>query len=300
MPKALILILEGFLVRCMSLSFSSYFHHFFNISELPDVNKLYVLSASDLRWNAFAKPHTPKRRHFRNPFRKRMRQEISPRLEAIRVDGQDTSQLNVTAPTYYEGFSVVEWPIGAKRVALGHAYIWQLITKEKNPGWYLISEDDAKWQKDLSRFSFPEDAGLVTFFRKFICASLIDPSSKRIIHYTVRGKCAAAGAVAYGITRDFAKILVDHLPMSIPVDHYLYQIGVNFSKAYVSDYTVEHCDKCDSMREHINADGYARDRNASRNASDLRSQIAHRNDTNVSTLQEWLAKSAKEMLGMAA
>ena len=49
------------------------------------------------------------------------------------------------------------------------------------------------------------------------------------------------GAVAYAITGDFAKMLLSNLPMSKPVDHFLWEQAVVKKKAYVSRrYVVQH------------------------------------------------------------
>jgi hypothetical protein len=152
--------------------------------------------------------------------------------------------------TYDEGYGPKpKWPEGARRVSEGHVTIWKKIASECS-GWCFVSEDDAKWP-DLDMPDLPEN-GFVSFFKEAVCNAATKTFSheyRRVVKDVVRGVCMPYGAVAYGMHSNFAKLLLDALPMKKPVDHFLWTQAVKHQMAFVADhYNVQH-KKGKSLRE---------------------------------------------------
>lgn len=168
--------------------------------------------------------------------------------ETITVIGQ--KQTNTVAPTFDEGYGPRKWPDGARGVTNGHVTIWRKIAAECS-GWCFVSEDDAIWPNGIPS-ELPSD-GFVSFFKEAVCAQATGAYSENydsVVKVVVPGKCMPYGAVAYAITGDFAKMLLSKLPMSKPVDHFLWEQAVVHKKAYVSRrYVVRH-KKGKSLRQH--------------------------------------------------
>ena len=161
-------------------------------------------------------------------------------------------QSNAVGDTYDEGYGPKpKWPEGARRVSEGHITIWKRIAKEC-PGWCLVSEDDAEWP-DIDMPDLPED-GFVSFFKESVCNVATKRFSydfRRVVKDVVRGVCMPYGAVAYAMHRNFAKLLLDALPMKKPIDHFLWTQSVKHNMGYVSNhYNVKH-KKGKSLRESV-------------------------------------------------
>ena len=150
-------------------------------------------------------------------------------------------QTATVGPTFDEGYGPQEWPEGAKRVVDGMVTIWMKIAAECS-GWCFVSEDDAIWPNGIPS-ELPSD-GFVSFFKEAVCAQATGAYSENydsVVKAVIPGKCMPYGAVAYAITGDFAKMLISKLPMSKPVDHFLWEQAVVQKKAYVSrQYVVRH------------------------------------------------------------
>ena len=159
--------------------------------------------------------------------------------ETITVIGQ--KQTNTVSPTFDEGYGPRKWPDGARRVTDGHVTVWKEIASSCSD-WCFVSEDDAIWPLGIPS-ELPSD-GFVSFFRESVCAEATEIYSEnyeRVVKAVIPGKCMPYGAVAYAITGDFAKMLLSKLPMSKPVDHFLWEQAVVHKKAYVSRrYVVRH------------------------------------------------------------
>ena len=155
------------------------------------------------------------------------------------VMGQE--QTATVGPTFDEGYGPQEWPEGAKRVVDGMVTIWMKIAAECS-GWCFVSEDDAIWPNGIPS-ELPSD-GFVSFFKEAVCAQATGTYSENydsVVKAVIPGKCMPYGAVAYAITGNFAKMLLSKLPMSKPVDHFLWEQAVVQKKAYVSrQYVVRH------------------------------------------------------------
>jgi len=160
-------------------------------------------------------------------------------FETTTVKGQ--RQTNSVAQIYDEGYGPRQWPEGAKRVVDGHVTVWRKIAAEC-PGWCFVSEDDAIWPNGIPS-ELPSE-GFVSFFKEAVCGQAKGVYSENydsVVKVVVPGKCMPYGAVAYAITGDFAKILLSKLPMSKPVDHFLWEQAVVQQQAYVSRrYVVQH------------------------------------------------------------
>ena len=165
------------------------------------------------------------------------------------VMGQE--QTATVGPTFDEGYGPRQWPDGAKRVVDGHVTVWRKIAAECS-GWCFVSEDDAIWPNGIPS-ELPSD-GFVSFFREAVCGQAKGVYSENydsVVKAVVPGHCMPYGAVAYAITGDFAKILLSKLPMSKPVDHFLWEQAVVQQQAYVSRrYVVQH-KKGKSLRQHM-------------------------------------------------
>jgi len=150
-------------------------------------------------------------------------------------------QTATVGPTFDEGYGPQEWPEGAKRVVDGMVTIWMKIAAECS-GWCFVSEDDAIWPNGIPS-ELPSD-GFVSFFKEAVCAQATGAYSENydsVVKAVIPGKCMPYGAVAYAITGNFAKMLLSNLPMSKPVDHFLWEQAVVQKKAYVSRrYVVRH------------------------------------------------------------
>jgi len=155
------------------------------------------------------------------------------------VMGQE--QTATVGPTFDEGYGPQQWPEGAKRVVDGHVTVWRKIAAECSD-WCFVSEDDAIWPSGLPP-PLPSE-GFVSFFKEAVCAQATASYSEnydRVVKAVVPAQCMPYGAVAYAITGDFAKMLLSNLPMSKPVDHFLWEQAVVKKKAYVSRrYVVQH------------------------------------------------------------
>tara|TARA_B110000090_G_scaffold7060_3_gene7368 strand:+ start:24273 stop:27977 length:3705 start_codon:yes stop_codon:yes gene_type:complete len=155
------------------------------------------------------------------------------------VMGQE--QTATVGPTFDEGYGPRQWPEGAKRVVDGHVTVWRKIAAECS-GWCFVSEDDAIWPNGIPS-ELPSD-GFVSFFKEAVCGQAKGVYSENydsVVKAVIPGKCMPYGAVAYAITGDFAKMLLSNLPMSKPVDHFLWEQAVVQKKAYVSrQYIVRH------------------------------------------------------------
>ena len=149
------------------------------------------------------------------------------------------TQTATVGPTFDEGYGPQQWPEGAKRVVDGHVTVWRMIAAECSD-WCFVSEDDAIWPSGLPP-TLPLE-GFVSFYK--VCLKAWGNRTKeyaRIVRTVIPGKCMPYGAVAYAMTGDFAKVLLSNLPMSKPVDHFLWEQAVVQKKAYVSRrYVVRH------------------------------------------------------------
>ena len=172
-----------------------------------------------------------------------------PAFETRTVLGQ--KQTATVTPAFDEGYGPKKWPDGARRVADVHVTVWKEIAAEC-PGWCFVSEDDAIWPIGIPS-ELPSD-GFVSFFREAVCGQATDTYSEnydRVVKAVIPGKCMPYGAVAYAITGEFAKMLLSNLPMSKPVDHFLWEQAVVQKKAYVSRrYVVQH-KKGKSLRQNV-------------------------------------------------
>jgi FkbM family methyltransferase len=170
-------------------------------------------------------------------------------FRTMAVMGQE--QAATVGPTFDEGYGPRKWPEGAKRVVDGHVTVWKKIAVECS-GWCFVSEDDAIWPSILSP-TLPSD-GFVSFFKQAVCAQATKAYSENydsVVKAVVPAQCMPYGAVAYAITGDFAKMLLSNLPMSKPVDHFLWEQAVVQRKAYVSRrYIVQH-KKGKSLRQTV-------------------------------------------------
>jgi len=150
-------------------------------------------------------------------------------------------QTATVGPTFDDGFDPQQWPEGAKRVVDGHVTVWRKIAAECS-GWCFVSEDDAIWPNGLPP-PLPSE-GFVSFFKEAVCGQATGAYSENydsVVKAVVPGKCMPYGAVAYAITGDFAKMLLSKLPMSKPVDHFLWEQAVVQQQAFVSRrYVVQH------------------------------------------------------------
>lgn len=162
-----------------------------------------------------------------------------------------TGQANIFATTYDDGFGPKEWPEGAKRVAEGHVTVWKRIVSECSD-WCFVSEDDAEWPS-VPLPKLPSD-GLVSYFKQAVCDAATTSYSrdyKRVTRRVVRGRCMPYGAVAYALSRSFAKTLLDALPMDKPVDHFLWEQAVKHQKGFVArNFRVRH-KRGKSLRESV-------------------------------------------------
>lgn len=148
------------------------------------------------------------------------------------VMGQE--QTATVGPTFDEGYGPRQWPEGAKRVVEGHVTVWRKIAAECSD-WCFVSEDDAIWPSGLPP-PLPSE-GFVSFFKEAVCLEATASSSEnynRVVRTSVPGQCMPYGAVAYAMTGRFAKILLSKLPMSKPVDHFLWEQAVVQQQAFVS------------------------------------------------------------------
>lgn len=150
-------------------------------------------------------------------------------------------QTATVGPTFDEGYGPQQWPEGAKRVVDGHVTVWRKIAAECSD-WCFVSEDDAIWPSGLPP-PLPSE-GFVSFFKEAVCLNSTASYSEnydRVVKAVVPAQCMPYGAVAYAITGDFAKMLLSNLPMSKPVEHFLWEQAVVKKKAYVSRrYVVQH------------------------------------------------------------
>jgi FkbM family methyltransferase len=155
------------------------------------------------------------------------------------VMGQE--QTATVGPIFDEGYGPRQWPEGAKQVVDGHVTVWRKIAAECS-GWCFVSEDDAIWPNGIPS-ELPSD-GFVSFFKEAVCGQAKGVYSENydsVVKAVIPGKCMPYGAVAYAITGEFAKMLLSNLPMSKPVDHFLWEQAVVQKKAYVSrQYVVRH------------------------------------------------------------
>lgn len=232
---------------------STYYLHWAQTTiEDKTVSKARFRSSSDNRLVSTVGNHTI-------PFKKVLtmyvlttgeRTFISPTWATVTMV-YGTVQKGTEAPTFDEGYGPKTWPEGARHVADGHVTIWKKIAEECD-GWCLVAEDDAVWPS-LPPPPFPK-SGYVSLFKESVCLAATQDYSqdyRQVVKTSIPGKCMPYGAVAYAMTGAFAKSLLLKLPMSKPVDHYIWKRAVVQSQGYVSTvYTVQH-KKGKSLRQTV-------------------------------------------------
>ena len=222
------------LIGCVSLYLHIQLTNHKNISKIRKKSlekpNLYV---SKIRKKSLEKPNlyvlTTGVRHFQSP------------VAFTTTTVHSRTQTATVGPTFDEGYGPQQWPEGAKRVVDGHVTVWRRIAAECSD-WCFVSEDDAIWPSGLPP-TLPLE-GFVSFYKEAVCLKAWGNRTKeyaRIVRTVIPGKCMPYGAVAYAMTGDFAKVLLSNLPMSKPVDHFLWEQAVVQKKAYVSrQYIVRH------------------------------------------------------------
>lgn len=147
---------------------------------------------------------------------------------------------DVTGDIYNEGYGEQAWPLGARLVAEGHVTVWRRIAEECE-WWCLVSEDDALWPAH-GPIGIPEGARIVSFYPDGVylnAREFVMPSFDKIMQ-SVTNQGIVYGAVAYALNASSARYLLSHLPMKVPVDHFLWHM-TRGKGAYVSTkYAVKH------------------------------------------------------------
>lgn len=157
--------------------------------------------------------------------------------------------------TYDEGWGKQTWPEGAKRISEGFVTIWKLISSNCTgyTNYCFVSEDDAIWPwGDVP--PLPKQ-GFVSFFKEAVCDQATKDYSdhfKIVYKSIVPGKCMPYGAVAHAMTPEFATMLLNRLPMEVPVDHYLWKHAVSTGQGYVSKKYIVYHKKGPSLRKEVN------------------------------------------------
>lgn len=207
------------------------------IRKVVNHNKTYNLKKTPPKPTMFVL--TTGQRSFKEP----------PWAEIVYVHGSHWSE--AIGRTYDEGWGKQKWPEGAKRISEGFVTIWKLVSKCSET--CFVSEDDAIWPWGEPP-QLPKQ-GFVSFFKEAVCDQATDHYSsdfRRVIKSVVPGKCMPYGAVAHAMTPEFATMLLDRLPMEVPVDHYLWKQAVSFGHGYVSQRYIVYHKKGPSLRKRVN------------------------------------------------
>jgi len=126
-----------------------------------------------------------------------------------------------------EGFGKKSWNLGAGLVAIGHASIWERISKECGNGELcMVAEDDVTFFPFTKSWIIPpSDTSFLVLRSPGISESCLE-KTKDIRFDRVRKFASVEGFLhgtySYGLTGLGAQYLLTTLPMNRPVDHHMF------------------------------------------------------------------------------